>query len=470
MFQENEQRKALRARVKQAGGKTAYIRAEMVRLGFWSEEDEQDESPQLRQAEQALAQLVEERDQLDADIEFVQDVESMIQEIRTKRIERSREQRRIRKEEKARAKAVAQEKEQQRRRREPPYLGPGVSAGLHYHGGKPSRVSELGLPRLRHVEELAEAIGTTPEEIAWLAWHAPAAKTTHYTRFTIPKRSGGHRLVSAPKGRLRRAQTWILRQILQHIEIHPAATAFREGGSILQNALPHTSQAIVIRLDLKDFFPSISFHRVKGIFQGFGYSEGISSVLALLCTEAPRLELEMDGEVRQVATGERQLPQGACTSPALSNILARRLDRRLAGLAANHGFVYTRYADDLVFSHPKAEANVGRLLASARHIIRDEGLVVNEDKTTVMRQHQRQAITGIVVNEVPRISRRDLRRFRAMLHRYETQGAKTLSEQLGCNAEYHVRGYYSFVRMVNEDQADRLLQRHPWLAGEGGET
>src|SRR5206468_5621678 len=137
----------------------------------------------------------------------------------------------------------------------------------------------------------------------------------------------------------------------------------------------------------------------------------------LLCTESPRRKIEYNGRTFHVATGPRGLPQGACTSPALSNLLARRLDSRLSGLAKKLGFTYTRYADDLTFSgSAEAAAKTGYLLARVRHIVADEKLTVNEYKTRVHRPNARQSVTGIVVNQSPTVPRRLRRRLRAILH------------------------------------------------------
>ena len=189
----------------------------------------------------------------------------------------------------------------------------------------------------------------------------------------------------------------------------------------------------------------------------------MASLLALLCTEAPRVAVTLDGQKRHVAIGERQLPQGACTSPAITNIMCRRLDARLAGLSARYGFTYTRYADDLVFSHPDKEATAGQLFTRLRQIVEAEGYVLNDKKTRVMRPHHRQTVTGVVVNDVPRVSRHDLRKFRAFLHHCETEGLQTMSERLGKNAALYASGYLSFVHMVSPEQAAKIQQQHPWL-------
>src|SRR5205814_542248 len=145
---------------------------------------------------------------------------------------------------------------------------------------------------------------------------------------------------------------------------------------------------------------------VKGLFHALGYGEHVATILALLCTEPPRVPVELDGKTYHVSLGTRVLPQGACTSPAITNALCRRLDRRLDGLARKHGFAYTRYADDLTFSGDTPAA-IDRLRRDAERIIRDEGFRVNAKKTRIMRRGRRQTVTGVVVNDVLGLPRQE---------------------------------------------------------------
>ena len=196
-----------------------------------------------------------------------------------------------------------------------------------------------------------------------------------------------------------------------------------------------------MNLDLEDFFPSIGFPRVRSVFKRAGYSPAVATILALLCTECPRRVMEYDGVRYSAATGPRGLPQGACTSPGLSNQVARRLDRRLGGLAGKLGITYTRYADDLTFSGDgELEGRVGYLMARVRHIAQDEGFAVNEAKSRVLRRNAAQVVTGLVVNGRPGVPRAEVRRLRAILHRARKKAwlgrtakdAATLSR--GCEA------------------------------------
>jgi hypothetical protein len=472
--QRDEQGADWRSRVRQVG-KAAFIREEMARLGFWSLEEEGGDpavaralaelSVKVRELRELRAELA----RLDADIGAGRDLPRLIAEIRRRRIERVRAAR----EEKAkeRARAAEERRAQDRRWRQEtlPFLGRGVSGGLRYEGGDPSRVVSLGLPSLATAAEVASAIGISTGELAWLTYHRGAATIDHYHRFELPKRSGGTRVIAAPKGRLRVAQEWLLATVLDPLPVHPAAMAFRPGRSIVQNAAAHAARAVVARIDLEGFFPSITFRRVKGLFESFGYNEGVATLLALLATEPPRAPVTVAGAAGgssarfYVSLGARRLPQGACTSPAITNLLCRRLDARLAGVAAGLQFAYTRYADDLVFSHADRDAPVGELLVFAREIVTEEGFRVNEAKTRVMRPQHRQSVTGLVVNGTPAIARPDLRRFRAFLHQCETEGLPAVTERLGRSALAYAAGYLAYVAMVSPGRAARLREAHPWI-------
>jgi RNA-directed DNA polymerase len=165
----------------------------------------------------------------------------------------------------------------------------------------------------------------------------------------------------------------------------------------------------------------VTLPRVKGIFRKAGYREQVATLLALLCTESPREVVTLEGQTYYVALGPRCLPQGAPTSPALTNTLCLRLDRRLSGLAARLGWRYTRYADDLTFSLPaehKGKPRLGALLGLVRRIVEAEGFRLNPEKTRVHRRGGRQQVTGLVVNgaAAPRVPRALRRQLRAAVH------------------------------------------------------
>jgi hypothetical protein len=178
--------------------------------------------------------------------------------------------------------------------------------------------------------------------------------------------------------------------------------------------------------------------------------------------------VQHDGTTYQVATGPRGLPQGACTSPALSNQVARRLDKRLNGLAVKLGLTYTRYADDLTFSGgAEANARVGYLMARVRHLAEDEGFTVNGKKSRAQRRNTAQQVTGLVVNDRVGVRRRDVRRLRAILHRARTEGLEKQNRGGRPHFRAWLRGMIAYVSMARPDVGARLLAELNALPGEG---
>ncbi len=339
------------------------------------------------------------------------------------------------------------------------FLGRGVSRGLADRRANVEKLKLFDLPVLAKPADVAQAMAISIPRLRWLAFHNEAATRTHYVRFTVPKRSGGTRELACPHRSLRACQEWILRQILDKVPVHQAAHGFVRGRSTATNAAGHAGCEVIVNTDLKDFFPSITVARVMGIFRELGYSPAVATILGLLTTECPRRTVTYAGNVYHVATGPRALPQGACTSPALSNLVARRLDARLSGLAEKLGWTYTRYADDATFSASgEAARRVGYLLARVRHITADEGLTINENKTRVLRPNTAQTVTGIVVNRRPGAPRKLVRRLRAILHRASREGLAAQNRQGHPHFEAWVAGMVAYVSMVNPDQGRPLRE------------
>ena len=218
----------------------------------------------------------------------------------------------------------------------------------------------------------------------------------HYQEFWMRKRSGGYRMISAPDKDLQAIQSTIYSRILSSVTIvHPAAVGFRCGRSVVDNAAPHLGKRYVFKMDIHDFFGSIRSPRVRQTFKKIGYPENVSKVLGALCCL------------------HRHLPQGAPTSPALSNIVGYEMDRKLAALAAEYGVTYTRYADDLTFSgdvFPKEQ-----IIPQVKRIIRDEKFEPNHKKTHFMNQSSRKIITGVSVASgvkltIPKSKKREIRK------------------------------------------------------------
>jgi hypothetical protein len=232
-----------------------------------------------------------------------------------------------------------------------------------------------------------------------------------YRIFSIPKRSGGLRRIAAPLEPLKATQRVILRRVLRRLAAHPAALGFERGQSIVTNALRHEGKAIVVRMDLKDFFASTKSEKVRDFFLRIGWGKEPSEILTALTTH------------------EGCLPQGAPTSPRLANLVNHRLDARLHGLARKLGAVYTRYADDLTFSFEEDDpSRTHALLRAVPRIVRSEGYDVHlRRKLHIRRRHDRQVVTGLVVNRRVNLPRPTRRWLRAVAHRQRTGRAITLT-------------------------------------------
>jgi RNA-directed DNA polymerase len=327
------------------------------------------------------------------------------------------------------------------------------------HPSAEERAAENDLPPLDKPEKLAEALGLTIPELRWLAFHRDAAESIHYTRFTIPKRDGSERAIWAPMPKLKAAQRWILEHVVERLPVHGKSHGFLAGRSIATNAAAHVGSKIILKVDLKDFFPTITFRRAKGIFRHAGYRDQVATLMALLCTEAPREIVERDGKTYYVALGPRCLPQGAPTSPALTNTLCLRLDRRLTALATKLGWRYTRYADDLTFSLPeghKEKPRLGALLGSVGRVANDEGFQVHPKKTRITRSGSRQKVTGLVVNGsgAPRVPRTLKREIRAAIH--NASHGKPLKAG---DSVARLSGYAAYIYMTDPRLGAKLLKQ-----------
>lgn len=434
------------------------ILVEMQRFGFWPANDGKptlEESLIKRETE-----LTQALNELGTQLKRIQDPVAALKDMRKERMAKARARR-----EETRLKRIKERFDrasawQQRRAHELLYLGAGVSGGLSNARADQDKLARLALPPMEQAQELAAAMGITLEELRFLAFERRVSRISHYRRFAMPKKTGGERIISAPMPRLKRAQYWVLDNVLARAPVHPAAHGFMKGRSIVTNALPHVGKAVVINLDLKNFFPSIGMPRIKGVFTELGYSEQVATTLALLCTEAPTEEVSVDGEKFYVAHGMRALPQGAPSSPALTNILCRRLDARLQGAAAKLGFTYTRYADDLTFSGDAAARKLsGKLLWRVKQIVAAEGFTPHPEKQHVMRSAQRQSVTGVVVNEKPSLDRDTLRRFRATLFQVEKDGPDGKQWNGNTNVIDALEGYAQFIKMVDAAKGEPLLLR-----------
>jgi len=341
------------------------------------------------------------------------------------------------------------------------FLGAEVSGGMQDTTCDHARLVAQGLPVFTTAAEVAAAMGITVGELRFLAFARRASRISHYRRFPMPKKSGGVRAISAPMPRLKRAPHWLLAQILAKVPTHDAAHGFCEDRSIVTNARPHVGAGVVVNLDLQDFFPTVELPRVKGLFRALGYGEQVATAFALLATEPVTEAVELDGQVWHVAASAaaRRLPQGSPASPAITNLLCRRLDRRLRGAATVLGFTYTRYADDLTLSTRDRDARIGSCLAFLRKLVASEGFAIHPDKIRVVRRGRRQEVTGIVVNERPAVPRVELRKFRALLYQIEKDGPAGKTWGAGGDVLAAAQGFASYVAMVDPAKGEALRAR-----------
>jgi retron-type reverse transcriptase len=312
-------------------------------------------------------------------------------------------------------------------------LAAGVAAALlqqavvrvgHATAGRPVSWLRARFGRGRSLEALARRLGVTVED---LRDGAPV-----YRELLLPKRRGGHRLVHAPDNATKALQRRILRRLLAGLKVHPAALGFRKGASIVDHARRHAGKATVLRLDVVDFFPSTKAARVERYFRAIGWDAEAAATLARWTTH--------DGG----------LPQGAPTSPALSNLVNHLLDVQLTTLARRTSLrakdldvAYSRYADDITFSlsreHPVRRTHkrgrgifVRGLVQRTERLLKAHGYTLHRgEKLKVRRAHQRQVVTGLVVNDEPALPREVRRRLRAIRHHVATDRPATLTaEQL----------------------------------------
>lgn len=269
------------------------------------------------------------------------------------------------------------------------------------------RLQNSGIPFVFNLRHLGHLLGISPERLLVLSTSADK----RYSVYRIPKRDGSLRTIEAPQAELKTVQRAILDKLLHAIPLNPHAEGFRRNRSIVSNSARHVGQKVVIKVDLKDFFPSITADRVMGLFLALGFPRQVASLLARLTTCNGRL-----------ATG-------APTSPVISNLVCRRLDRRIASLGLKSQFEYSRYADDLTFSSQNPALT--QMLPFLQQLISEEGFTVKGSKTRILRCGGQQKVTGIVVNDKPNIARKEVRTLRAILHNCQQGNLQQQATQYG---------------------------------------
>jgi len=444
--------------------KKEYILSEMKRLGFWDEDKGVEVVPPELKKEQKTLQ--KEMDKLLKAERNLTNPEQIIKDYRAKRMKESREKQA----ENLKKRIAANEKKkadwQEKKKKEITYLGEDVSHQLNDAESDKKKLKKYNLPIFKDAADLAKAMKIEMGHLRFLSYNRKVSTVSHYKRFYMQKKSGGQRLISAPMPLLKQSQYWILENILDKIPVHDAANGFLKERSIVSNAKPHIGQDVVVNFDFKDFFPTLTFNRVRGAFRSLGYSGQVATILACLCTEPEVDEVKMENKIFYIHSGERHLPQGAPTSPMLTNIICYKLDKRNEGMAQNLGFAYTRYADDMSFSASgESKENLQKLIYSVRAISKAEGFNLHPDKLRIMRKGSRQEVTGIVVNNKAGINRNHLRKFRALLHQIEKDGPKGKQWGSSPNLAEAVWGYANFVYMVKPEQGKKLLDKVKKLFG-----
>ncbi len=333
------------------------------------------------------------------------------------------------------------------------------------------------VPPLSTTSALASWLGVTAGELDWfadrrgIAARSDEPRLRHYLYRWTEKRAGGWRLLEIPRPRLRAIQRRILDEIVGRIPPHDAAHGFRRGRSALTHAALHAGRAVVIRLDLEAFFPSIAAGRVYGVFRRAGYPEEVARTLTALATHRapPRVVRAATRRMEGATTGDgdlalqrseswrdarrlavAHLPQGAPSSPVLANLCAFRLDVRLATLAARVDARYSRYADDLALS---GDAELGRraarLVAQVAAICADEGFRLNHRKTRIQRASARQELVGLTVNVEPNLSRHERKRLEAILTNCVRRGPASQNRAEHPSFRAYVEGRVAWVTAVN---------------------
>ena len=285
-----------------------------------------------------------------------------------------------------------------------------------------------GLPVIFDTSHLAFMLNMSHRDLVHIAFMA----SVFYKYFAIKKRNGGYRRIMAPYMHLRQIQVWINKNILSKVQQPEFVTAFVKGRNTQMNARLHENRAYVLKVDLSNFFENINVRRVCAAFMWMGYESSVASCLAKLCTaKIDDYKYDMLGEQPEIQAlfdelmqrHEPFLIQGAPTSPALANIVCGRLDKRMKRLSQEMGFNYSRYADDMTFSAD--DRAMLPKISLIRKIVKKEGFTLNEKKTELLHQGNKQMVTGLLVDgrvRVPGTYKRDIMRHIHFCQKYGGRG------------------------------------------------
>lgn len=268
------------------------------------------------------------------------------------------------------------------------------------------------------------------------------SKNDLYKVFYIPKKNGKYRKIEAPKRQLEIIQKWIQTEIVDKFSVSDYAKGFKKNTSIVDNALPHCNKQVVLNIDIKDFFPSITYEKIFRMFYYMGYTKEVSHLLTKLCTNSKNV-----------------LPQGSPVSPSISNLINLKLDKRLSSLAKSIGASYTRYADDITFSGNISMLNYKNLIIS---IIEDEKYKINTSKFRVLFNNQRQEVTGIIVNKKVSPNGRIVKELNNAIYYIKKYGLQShMNHENITQSAYqeHLYGLAYFVKMIDENKGRKYLMQ-----------
>ena len=300
------------------------------------------------------------------------------------------------------------------------HLGKSVSHWLNKREERTEKLLELGLPSLPTAKALAEFLGVSIPKLKHLCYQRSVSPICQYIEFKIPKKSGGKRTISKPKEDLRQILNRLNQEIFDKLKFESEVMGFVKNKSHVKNAHEHRLAEVIINVDIKDFFPSVNFYKVRSAIHALGYSGEISTVLALLTTIQPSKRIKLNDKNMYLYKDERNLPQGSCTSPNLANLVFSKVDIQLKKRSIDLGYKYTRYADDLTFSAVRPVKNIRQMMYMIRKTLVLHGYKANSKKTKILGKNKSQNVTGIIINsgrpKIPRVWRRKLR---AAIYQYQ---------------------------------------------------
>lgn len=291
-------------------------------------------------------------------------------------------------------------------------------------------IDSLGLPYIVSFDDFVQCLRLNPKLVYWLS----STSNLRYMSYEIPKRSGEKRRIDAPVYSLKQVQKWILYNILYKIKPTQFSYGFNRcsgtGSPLFKVAENHRYNLFLLKIDLKDFYPSLSRKKVYGLFRSIGYNSCVANILTNICTY------------------NGSLPQGAVTSAHIANILCRRMDYRIAGYCEKHNISFSRYADDMTFSSDNRN-DLKKAYTIILKIIRDEGLSVNIRKTHFMSPKCRKQVLGLTINDNQiKVAKQLKRKVRTMIHKSIVMGIYEDNDI--------IKGYISYIESIESGYTQKI--------------